>query len=181
MNPIRAAMAETPEESHFTGASDRIEDIKSIEKSRRKRRKKKSQKPTRSKRWERTKDLVRSGWLSPIEIDEQNDPLGADSDQSGRRASQKGFLAISLIRYLELLDWTGRQIKSGKKGRIPRDLKPILHRLGITEKSWRRLVAKFGMLFKRAAGNTHSLNLEAKRRGQNYLHAPGAKLLCHFS
>ncbi len=34
------------------------------------------------------------------------------------------------LEYLELLDWTGRQVKEGKRGKIPPHLANILERLG---------------------------------------------------
>ena len=117
------------------------------------------------------------GWLSPIEINEASDPVGSDPCPSARRASQKGFLPISLAKYLALLDWTGRAIRSGKRGSVPLDLKPILVRLGIEPTNWCTLVEKFGKLFKRVAGTSTSLATEADRRGQHYLHAPGVKLM----
>ena len=36
---------------------------------------------------------------------------------------------MTLKKYLELLDWTGRQIRKDKRGRIPATLVPILERL----------------------------------------------------
>jgi len=35
-----------------------------------------------------------------------------------------------LSQYLELLDWTGREIRVGKRGAIPDSLAPILTRIG---------------------------------------------------
>ena len=127
LNPIRAAMAKTPEQSTFTGAKERIEDLK--QRSSTKSRSSVAGSPTH--RWERSRRRQRSGWMSPLEIDEKADPLGADASGCGRRASLKGFLSISLSRYLQLLDWTGRQLRSDKRGAIPRHLAPILQRLGI--------------------------------------------------
>ena len=192
LNPIRAAMAETPEQSRFTGAFDRIEDVKtslrkfasrsapkSVSKGQRQTGSPpKTLAPKRGKRWERSGRRRRqSGWLSPIEIDEQSDPVGTDPSGCGRRASLKGFLSISLARYLELLDWTGRQLRSHKRGAIPDQLAPILKRLGIDSSDWCDLVKKFGRLFKRAAGSPESLASEATRRGLSYMHAPGGSLL----
>ena len=115
--------------------------------------------------------------MSPLEINEKSDPVGADASSCGRRASLKGFLSMSLTKYLELLDWTGRQLRSGKRGTIPSELSPILERLGLDVTGWCDLVQKFGKLFKRAAGSAEHLSAEATRRGQSYMHAPGASLL----
>ncbi len=66
----------------------------------------------------------RDGWLSPIELDERAEPLTTATPAlrvvavapkrvgSGRsrRASDRGLLPMTLQSYLELLDWTGRQL-----------------------------------------------------------------------
>ena len=105
MNPIRAALADRPETSEFTGVKDRLDDLKQRSGNKQEKRRK----PTHD--WERSQRRTNSGWLSPIEINELLDPVGADLDSSGRRASRKGFLSITMARYLDLLDWTGRQIR----------------------------------------------------------------------
>jgi REP element-mobilizing transposase RayT len=166
LNPIRAAMAKTPETSEFTGAKDRIDDLKD-----------RSSTAGSTHDWERSRRRRKSGWLSPIEIDEKNDPVGADVNPTPRRASQKGFLPISLTQYLELLDWTGRVIRSDKRGSIPAHLGPILSRIGMEAGVWCDLVKKFGRLFKRVAGTAEALAAEASRRGQNYLQAPALELM----
>ena len=38
---------------------------------------------------------------------------------------------MSFAEYLNLLDWTGRQLRADKLGAIPQDLAPILERLQI--------------------------------------------------
>jgi hypothetical protein len=163
LNPIRAAMAESLETSRFTGAKDRIDDMR--------------QRGDRSRLndhdWERTQRCPYSGWLSPIEIKEAADPIGTDCSDSSRRASEKGFLSISLHAYLELLDWTGREIRGDKRGVIPGHLEPILTRLGLDSAHWCDLVRKFGRYFKRAVGTAEHLQEEAERRGQRWLHSPG--------
>ncbi len=156
LNPIRAAMAQTPEESDYTGAKDRIDDLSQRSDRRR----------ASTHDWERSRRRQRSGWMSPIEIDEKMDSVGPDVDSSGRRASQKGFLGISMSRYLELLDWTGRQLRQDNVGSIPDHLAPILSRLGLDSHGWCDVVKKFGRIFKRAAGTPEALAREASERGQ---------------
>jgi len=90
--------------------------------------------------------------MSPIEIDEQHDAVGPCLEDSGRRASSKGFLAVSLASYLELLGWTGRQLQQDKVGKIPEHLAPILSRIGLDPPGWCDVMRKFGRVFKRAAG-----------------------------
>ena len=163
LNPIRAAMAESPESSQFTGAKDRIDDLRARE----------DQSRMSDHQWERSGEGKSSGWMSPIEIDEKADPSGRDASETGRRASEKGFLSISLGAYLELLDWTGREIAQGKRGSIPGHLAPILTRLGLDSTLWCDLVSKFGRCFKRAVGTAAHLRDEASSRGQRWLQAPG--------
>ncbi len=165
LNPVRAAIAKSLEDSEFTGAKDRIDDLKEHGGEARQ-----PGKPdVRTHAWERSRRRRRSGWMSPLEINERSDAPGADVSPCGRRASLKGFLSMSLTKYLELLDWTGRQLRSGKRGAIPSELAPILERLGLDADGWCDLVQKFGKLFKRAAGTAESLATEATRRGQGYL------------
>jgi hypothetical protein len=166
LNPIRAALAKTPEKSDYTGAKDRLDDLAERE----------NKSATDTHDWERSRRRKKSGWMSPIEIDERTDNTGPDVCPNGRRASRKGFLSCSLADYLSLLDWTGRQLHRSKRGAIPAHLAPILERIGLDSDAWCDLVKKFGQTFKRAAGTHTALQAEAERRGQGWLQAPGNPL-----
>ena len=72
----------------------------------------------------------------------------------------------TLSDYLKLLDWPGRQLRTGKRGSIPEHLAPILTRIGLDGSSWCNLIEKFGRTFKRAVGSVERLASEAQRRGQ---------------
>lgn len=65
-------------------------------------------------------------------------------------------------------------MRSDKRGAIAEAVAPILNRLGIESDRWLDVAHQFGRLFKRASGSSISLSVEAGRRGQNWLQAPGA-------
>jgi len=49
----------------------------------------------------------------------------------------KGCLSMTRDQYLKLLDWTGRQIRIDKTGRIPDECAPILERLNaVPKRGW---------------------------------------------
>jgi len=83
---------------------------------------------------------------------------------------------LALCEYLELLDWTGRQIRNDKRGGIPDRILPILQPVGVDGPDWCELVKKFGRTFKRAAGTAEHLAEEARRRSQHWAQAPGNPL-----
>lgn len=95
-------------------------------------------------RWER-RDNTFSGWLSPIEIDERTDRIGPDVDPNGRRASRKGFLNLSLAKYLEILDVTGRTVRMDGKGVIGSSDLPIFRQLGLKPCGLYESVVNYGI------------------------------------
>src|SRR5690606_33637750 len=124
LNPLRAGIALTPEESDHTSVRRRIE--------------------------AHTVDPRRDAFLAPLELNASH--IGPLPSSSLHRASDKGCLSMSLLEYLELLDWTGRQLARGKRGAIPAHLAPILQRTGIAPLYWLEVVSKFGRAFHRVAG-----------------------------
>lgn len=77
-----------------------------------------------------------------------------------------------MARYLELLDWTGRQLRADKIGQLPKHLAPIFSRMGLDAPDWCDVLKKFGRILKQAAGTPESLAQEAIRRGQGWVFAP---------
>ena len=55
-------------------------------------------------------------WLAPIRCVNASSPPGPQPSTTGCRASDKGCLPLSLTDYLQLVDWTGRQIVRGRGG-----------------------------------------------------------------
>jgi len=141
LNPVRAKIAETPEQSDYTSVQDRI----------------KSLREQQAKDEKLLPGICRSDdFLSPVYQSERAAP-GPKVSKSPHRASDKGFTWIKLENYLSLVDWTGRQIRRGKRGRIPASCQPILKRLGLDRSIWCDLVENFGRLFKRVAGREDQL------------------------
>jgi hypothetical protein len=167
LNPIRAAMAESLEKSKFTSACDRIEALKGkeIESSAAAMQtipkdeaatilKNSTPEQLKERRrgcceTQRTK-IPRDGWLAPLTLNPR--AHGPVVHRQGLRASDKGFLNMSLEDYLKLLDWTGRQGRPDKRGKIPEDYAPILEKLGIESGMWCDLVWSFKKYFGRSRG-----------------------------
>ena len=81
---------------------------------------------------------------------------------------------MSLGDYLQLLDWTGRQLAQGKTGRIPDSIEPILQRLQLDQNGWRDLVARFGRRFLVVAGAPTTIDDTASRINRHRYHVPAA-------
>jgi len=53
---------------------------------------------------------------------------------------QQEHIPLSFTDYLELVDWTGRQMRAGKSGVIDNAMPPILERLNFTHSDWLQVV-----------------------------------------
>ena len=111
LNPIRAKMVDTPEDSEFTSIYDRIK--------------------TREAKKKKIEVEEKKITLNEEESDELNEDLAQDAWLANMFSDdkEKGILPIKYKEYLELLEWTGRELRSDKRGAISNELKPILERL----------------------------------------------------
>ena len=66
-------------------------------------------------------------------------------------------IAFNLLDYIELVDWTGRQIREDKRGSIDTNTPPLLQRLNISPQHWLELSTNFEDRFKGLVGSRHSL------------------------
>ena len=137
LNPIRAGIAATPEQSDFTSAQARITDLKSA-----------SDVSTPDARDVRIEHGQNAGWLAPVELEPRRQKVRGKAPV--RRASNRGCVFMTLPEYLHLLDWTGRQLKPGKRASIPKTAPPILKRLNLSAELWLHAVEQFA---KRRAAN----------------------------
>ena len=77
-------------------------------------------------------------------------------------------LPFTFKDYLQLLDWTGRQIRRGKRGHIDATQPPILERLQIDHNAWRGMMES-GNRFGRALGPLNHLRVHAITLAQSWI------------
>ena len=171
LNPVRAAMAESPADSKFTSAYDRIraeagetiesaaapmqsinrEDAAKILKNSTPEELDNRRNEAKKRRGPR---VARDAWLAPMTLNPR--ATGPVVSKGGVRASDKGFLDMSLASYLALLYWTGSQGRADKSGKIAADCgldyAPLLAKLGIADGMWCDLVWNFKKYFGKSRG-----------------------------
>jgi REP element-mobilizing transposase RayT len=138
LNPIRAGIAATPEDSPFTSIIERIREMRAM-----------------------TPEIVV--------------PLRA---LKSRERTTTNAVPFGLQDYLQLVDWTGRMIRTDKPGAIELTLPPILERLRVDAEAWRKAMRPHGNVFGRAMGRLNHLRLHAHTLGQSWVR--GLRLAEHM-
>lgn len=197
MNPVRAAMAELPEQAEHTSAYDRMrgeqgETIDSaafdlvpvnaeqtaeetrqmpIEDLKRKR-KSDRRNPT-------GRQIRRDDWLAPLTLSAETLSLDPEAHTDGFRASDKGFLNLTWPDYLTLLRWTAAE-KFGAASQLPEKLAEILAKLGIDAGMWRDLVWNFKRYFGQSScvGTPGAMASDADRLGRRWHRGQAAARCC---
>ena len=142
LNPIRAKMAATPEESDFTSIQERLFTHA-----------KRVSKPSKAqnkliKNYQNRVVNLRDKKLKQAKLKPLNGSCHAPLSKG---------LPYTQQDYFDLVDWTGRAVRKGKRGAIEKGYPPILDRLGIEEESWVDSVRHFQRYFFDAAGTVSSL------------------------
>ena len=140
LNPIRAAMADTPENSDHTSIQLRI------------------------KYW-RDKANQQNYTDGNSSNKEDLQPKSLMPFAGNPRQPMPFGLHYNLIEYLELIEWTGRQIRNDKRGAIDHSTPPILTRLQIPHQHWLKLSTEFESRFKGIAGSTQSIRDKCHKFG----------------
>ena len=153
LNLIRAGAAQSPEDSIYTGAYDRLRDLQGERIARGEVRQEallrlfgiRGHEPRYQ--LERLLHKPNSGWMAPLKVEGD----GYAGAKAGRRASDLGYLPMTLEKYLEFLDACGREEVEGKRGVIPERLPPVLKRLHLDPDRWGEEVARAAKRFARIA------------------------------
>jgi hypothetical protein len=160
LNPIRAGLAASPEESDFTSIQQRIrawhpemlaQDSVSIQDIQKAAETASIPGPVPPRTC--VSPDASSCWLCPIQSD----------------ALRRGILQITTADYFDLVDKSGRLLRSGKHGAIDADLAPILLRIGLKPDAWRDTISRFESRFRLAAGLLSSLRHFADQIGRRWL------------
>lgn len=124
LNPIRAGMSETPEASAHTSVKERIEPTFDLAKT--------------------ISEQIKQGALNLFDV-----PTKPLLGFSGNIVAEEQLgLPFSETDYLELVDLTGRIIRSGKRGAISPTLPPILEKLNLSREVWLENATKFEMRYR---------------------------------
>ncbi|NCD35250.1 MAG: transposase, partial [Spartobacteria bacterium] len=168
LNPVRAKMAESLEDSAYTSVYERIEAEKAkmrgflTTKGANVRKSEKAEYLTTESTEIYEKGMIegekRADWLVPID--------------------ENLFFEYKLTvdAYLELVDLTGRRLKEGKRGQIDEKLLPILESMQIDAENWLNTVEKYGRLFYRVSGRLENITETAKKAGRKWLCGLSASL-----
>jgi hypothetical protein len=112
LNPVRADMCSTPEESDYTSIKERTAPSFDLAKA--------------------IDDEIKQQRLRRFDL-----PLKPLAPFEGNVTSREQIgILFSLKDYLQLVDTTGRMIRPDKRGAIPINLPPILERLSINRQQW---------------------------------------------
>ena len=78
-------------------------------------------------------------------------------------------LPIHTSEYLDLVDWTGRQLREGKRGAIPTDAPHILLSVDPGRERWVTRLKAIGSGYWRVVGDAQDLITIAERIGQRWI------------
>jgi hypothetical protein len=97
-------------------------------------------------------------WLCPIQSD----------------SKRRGILPMTAAEYFDLVDKSGRMMRSDKPGVIDANLAPMLLRLGANPEAWPDTISRFGSQFRLAAGLLGNLRRFAEQLGKRWLKGVGS-------
>lgn len=194
LNPVRARLAETPDEAEHTSIFDRINarrgakmdsaafDLKVLSQEEagktiketpvRKLKQKKKQKCRNPK----GRRVARDAWLAPLSLDKSSLAADPQPHTDGLRCSDRGFLRMSLKDYVKILRWTAvRESLGGEE--LPARVALLLKQEGIEPSMWKDLVWNWRRYFGRSTcvGGSEAMKSHAEQSGRRY--HPGQKLI----
>ena len=144
LNPIRAGIANTPEESDCTSVKHRID-----------------------KRRQEKADQLMAFLTSQLHSEQTKEEI--QNPQPELKEASNPIIPITFPEYLELLDWTGRILRADKVGSIDSSAPNILDRLGFNPAQWKDRLSSPAHWRAKALGPPARLDEFAERIGQKWV------------
>jgi len=181
LNPVRAGLAGTPEESDFTSIQERIRAWQKETTI--------SAAPSEAAVQNMHAASFANGLPMPEDSAQIQDPVPgrlatmANSHYSSAAgwlcpiqsdSEQRGILNMTAAEYFDLVDRSGRMTRSDKRGAVDAELAPILLRIGANPDAWLETVTRFGSRFRIAAGLLANLRKFADQIGRRWLQGAAA-------
>ena len=149
LNPIRAGIADDLNDSDFTSIQERIQTLKLAQEACDIDINNKSESNTKVKSYQ-------PEWL-----------LAFGNSHCDTN------ICFSLMDYLDMVDWTGREIRKDKKGYIAPEVPTILKALNLDAENWLKLSQQFERLFAGFAAKREKLYFYANKIGQSHCKGVG--------
>ena len=205
LNPVRAAIAESPSESVHTSAYDRIEgskgekiasaafDLKPIptEEAGRRIRETSVEKLREQHKVKRRnptgRRIRRDGWLSPLRLNPELLSSEPQVHTKGLRSSDRGFLNLGWAAYRRLLEWTAKlgepASDSGSTTKPSASILKLFGELGIDATMWRDLVWDWQKYFGKSVivGRPESMREHAEQSGRHHYRGQASGRACFSS
>jgi REP element-mobilizing transposase RayT len=174
LNPIRAGLAPTPEESSFTSIQERI-------------RARHNETITKGSVASESDQYILPGSLGGnmqkpedgadisnalpehLPVDSLDTPASCWLCPIKSDSQRRGILQMTAAEYFDLVDESGRILRSDKRGAIDAHLAPILLRIGANPEAWLDTISRFGSKFRLAAGLLSNLRNFADQLGKRWL------------
>ncbi|PAY16780.1 hypothetical protein CKO51_24885 [Rhodopirellula sp. SM50] len=188
LNPVRAAMVESPEKARHTSAYDRRKaekgqviasaafDLKPVPREEsakeirttpvdelKEKRERKRRNPTGRK-------VRRDAWLAPLRMKPSKLSSDAEVNTEGVRSSDRGFLQMKWDDYWQLLKWVARQGQNTMTAKVPEAMVKKLTSIGVDAAMFAELVWHWEKYFGNATcvGRSESMKEDADAQGKSY-------------
>ncbi len=187
LNPIRAGMASTPEDSRYTSVAERLADVKGWH----------GKQVHHANTLVAVRDHARADGGADGESVMGNAPRARQSVSGAKRRSRlrlesrlaslplkqlmpfsaqnqnRPAIPFTMGEYFALIETAGRTLHTGKRGSMAHDTPPLLMRLGIDSDCFDQCMSRLMALFATAVGSVENLRALCKVRGIRHLHGIG--------